>query len=176
MLHVQLPYKKHIQWLCRGTTLDVGCGIGRHLSVLDPSSVGVEHNRYCVDYLTKRGYQAFTPTDFAAFVASTGFCADNLLLAHVLEHLTDDEIQHLFKMYMPSIKAMGTIVIITPQRAGFKSDPTHKNFINFNKIKHIATKIGCGVRSQYSFPFPRLAGICFSHNEFISILSKVDTQ
>ncbi len=48
LLDVQAPYRWNLRRQSLGRTLDVGCGWGRNLASLDPSSVGVDHNLYLI--------------------------------------------------------------------------------------------------------------------------------
>ena len=70
------------------------------------------------------------------------------------------------------LKNHGKLVIITPQEAGFKSDATHVEFMNFAKLKAIARELDSKIIKQYSFPFPRIVGKLFKYNEFVSLSQK----
>ena len=88
LLPVQLPYSLHLKVLASsGTTLEIGCGIGRNLRVLGPGAVGIDVDSESVAYVVKTlGLRAFTPKDFfKSTYAHSKF--DNLLLSHVLEHI-----------------------------------------------------------------------------------------
>ena len=57
---VQRPYRWNLRRLKLGKTLDVGCGIGRNLINLGPTSVGVDHNPHSVAIAKKKGLSAYT--------------------------------------------------------------------------------------------------------------------
>ena len=58
LLNVQAPYRWNLRRHRLGRTLDIGCGIGRNLSALDPGSVGVDHNELSVRTARQRRHQA----------------------------------------------------------------------------------------------------------------------
>lgn len=157
------PYKWNIRRLKPGYTLDIGCGIGRNLNFLGGKGVGVDANPDCVRIAREMGLKAFTPDEFAAEPESF----DSLLIAHVLEHVPHDAGAKLISDYLPYVKRGGQVILITPQEAGYASDPTHTQFIDFDALKAFAEGAGCAVTSSFSFPFPRFAGKLFLYNEFV---------
>jgi hypothetical protein len=60
-------------------------------------------------------------------------------------------------------------VIIVPQEAGFRSDPTHVHFLDLDDLTGIETAHGLVRETGYSFPLPRIAGRWFTHNETVSL-------
>ena len=173
LLWVQLPYRWNIRRLHRGLTLEIGCGIGRNLLHLAGHAVGVDHNPESVAIARSRGLEAFTPSQFEA----SPFCItgrfDGLLLAHVAEHMTATDAAQLLGKYLALLRAGGQVTIITPQERGFRSDPTHVEFLGFDELRQIADASGLRTVLQYSFPFPRWAGRWFTYNEFVSVSVKI---
>jgi len=169
---VQIPYRRNIRRLQPGFVLDVGCGIGRNLLHLDGNGVGVDHNEKSVEICKQRGLTAFTVEEFLKSEYNVVQRFDSILLAHVAEHMTEEEFANLLQMYIPLLKDNGRIIVITPQENGFKSDNTHIQFMDFNLVKKILTRKGLHMVKQYSFPFPRIAGHFFRYNEFVSIASR----
>src|SRR5262245_45607730 len=99
-LNVQAPYAWNLRRLAPGFTLDLGCGIGRTLQHLQGHGVGVDTNEHCVREARARGFLAFTPTEFrnaADYDRPNRF--DTLLLAHVAEHMTEDQVVALVGEY-----------------------------------------------------------------------------
>jgi 2-polyprenyl-3-methyl-5-hydroxy-6-metoxy-1,4-benzoquinol methylase len=86
LLDVQRPYR-NLRRQGLGTTLDVGCGIGRNLQGLPPGSVGVDHNDAAVAECRRRDLTAYTVTEWESLDDPP--LVDSILLAHVLEHVTD---------------------------------------------------------------------------------------
>lgn len=171
-LGVQAPYRWNLRRLNLGFTLDVGCGIGRNLINLDGHGVGIDHNRYFVEIAQARGLRAFTPEAFRTSPFNGTESFESILLAHVVEHMTEEQATSLLSEYLPLLKVQGRVVLIAPQEAGYRSDPTHVQFMNFDALRRIVTALGLTPIREYSFPFVRLVGGCFRHNEFVSISEK----
>ncbi len=90
---------------------------------------------------------------------------DSLLFSHVLEHVDDPAA--LIRAYLPRLKPAGRVIIMTPQEAGHRSDLTHVEFLDFEKLGEILVACGLTHDRAYSFPFPRWAGDFFTYNEFV---------
>jgi 2-polyprenyl-3-methyl-5-hydroxy-6-metoxy-1,4-benzoquinol methylase len=172
MLDVQRPYRAHLRRLKLGTVLDIGCGIGRNLNNLGGNGVGVDPNTDAIATCKARGLRAFTPDEFAASEYAKPGTFDTLLISHVLEHLQDDEALALITSNLPYIKSGGRAVFITPQEAGYKSDPTHVIFVDLPRLESLAQRAGLERISGYSFPFPRPVGRVFKYNEFVLVARK----
>lgn len=167
ILNVQLPWKRRMKRLDLGRVLDVGCGNGRNLRYVDPSSVGVDHNAALVAAARESGVSAYTVDEFQADPELTKPGAfDSLLLAHVIEHLQPAEAEEIIRSYLPYLKSGGKVVWITPQERGYASDPTHVAFADFAALERLAGTLGLTVVREYSFPFPRWTGKLFIYNEF----------
>ncbi|MCA2813183.1 MAG: class I SAM-dependent methyltransferase [Microcystis sp. M090S1] len=172
ILDVQAPYRWNLQRLNLGFTLDIGCGIGRNLMNLKGNGIGIDHNFHSVEVCRARGFTAFTPEEFQQSSFDEPEKFDSILLAHVAEHMSYLEVISLLNDYVYLLKNHGKLVIITPQEAGFKSDATHVEFMNFAKLKAIARELDSKIIQQYSFPFPRMVGKLFKYNEFVSLSQK----
>jgi SAM-dependent methyltransferase len=176
LLDVQAPYRWNLLRLKPGFTLDIGCGIGRNLLHLKGQGVGVDHNLQSVEIARKQGLLAFTPEELwnSDFDLPQRF--DSLLLAHVAEHMTLQAVVELLEEYMHLLRSGGKLIIITPQEAGYQSDSTHVEFMDFPKLSNINRQLGLSILQEYSFPFPRFVGTFFIYNEFISVARKNDRQ
>jgi len=125
-----MPILKQID----GKSIDFGCGVGVLLQKLPAGSLGLEINKYTVAYCLEKGLnvELFDPEfdnyDLKSLDESDGF--KTLILSHVLEHL--DEPQKIIKKLLFSAKRLGIkkIIIIVPGIKGYKSDKTHKTFID----------------------------------------------
>lgn len=168
LLDVQAPYRWHIRRLKLGRTLDIGCGIGRCLAFLD-DAIGIDVNESSIDIARSRGLNAMTMEDFAQSDLNKPHHYDSLLFAHVAEHVGVAESTNILKNYTGLLKSDGRLVIITPQEAGYKSDQTHVEFIDFEKQRAIIEQLGLALKRQYSFPFPKIIGRVFLYNEFVTI-------
>lgn len=171
-IDVQAPYRYHLRRLALGFTLDIGAGIGRNLLHLGKEGVGVDHNEEGVRQMKERGLVAYTPAGFSESPYARAGRFDSLLLAHVIEHMTIEEAKSLIAHYLPFLKKGGQVVLITPQPAGFRSDPTHTTFIDGAASAELLKGQGLAIRKNYSFPFPRWVGHFFPHNEFVVVAEK----
>jgi SAM-dependent methyltransferase len=171
-LDVQAPYRWHLRSLRLGRVLDVGCGIGRNLLHLGGEGVGVDPNARAVERARERGLLAYTPEAFASAREAAPGAFDALLCAHVVEHMTFAEAAQLLRGYLPYLRVGGRVVLITPQEAGFRSDPTHVEAFDFAKLAALFTELGLAAERSYSFPLPRPAGRLFPHNEFVALARK----
>jgi SAM-dependent methyltransferase len=169
VLDVQRPYRWNLRRLDPGFTLDIGCGLGRNLSHLDGLGVGVDHNPDSVAIARSRGLTVFTPDEFEASEYAAPGRFDSLLCAHVVEHMPLDAAVELLRPYLPSVGRGGKVIIITPQERGFRSDPTHVEFVDFDALHDLAVRLDLAPESQRSFPFPRSAGRMFTYNEFVVV-------
>lgn len=172
LLNVQAPYAWNIRRLQLGRMLDVGCGIGRNLVHNGGNGVGIDHNADSVATARRRGLTAFQTSEFAGSGLAVEGSFDSLLFAHVLEHMTRAEAVALVRDYARYVKPGGLVLLITPQEKGYTPDPTHVEFVDFDGLRAIAQAAGLTVERAYSFPFPRLLGPIFRHNEFVALCRK----
>jgi SAM-dependent methyltransferase len=172
-LDVQALHRWNLRRLDPGFTLDIGCGIGRNLLHLLGHSVGVDINEHCVRAARERGLNAFTPSEFlrsADYNRPGRF--DTILLAHVAEHMTEDHVVALLREYEALLRSEGRLILISPQEAGFRSDPTHVELMDFARLARISDRLGFQPERAFSFPFPRWVGSLFTYNEFVVVSSK----
>ncbi len=169
VLDVQRPYRWNLRRLGLGRTLDVGCGLGRNLGVLEPGSVGVDHNPSSVEVARSRGLTAFTPEEFAASPQAQSGGFDALLLSHVVEHMDAPSAERLVAAYLSYLRPAGSVAFICPQERGYAHDATHVTFVDFEALSQLASSTGLEVQRQYSFPLPRFLGSMFTYNEFVMV-------
>lgn len=169
LFDVQRPYRWNLKRLNPGRTLDVGCGIGRCLEFLPAGSVGIDHNLHALELLSARGLPGFTPQAFDNAPQFSKGSFDTLLFAHVLEHLSITEGRALIARYLPYLKSAGRVIIFCPQERGFRSDETHRTFLDFSAIEGLLTSLAVRIERHYSFPFPRVCGHLFPYNEFVVV-------
>src|ERR1700730_12741554 len=172
-LDVQALHRWNIRRLDPGLMLDIGCGIGRNLQHLLGRSVGVDINEHCVRAARARGLTAFTPDEFrhsSEYNQPGRF--DSILLAHVAEHMTEDQAVALLREYEPLARSGGRLILIAPQEAGFRSHPTHVELMDFIRLARIADRLGFQPERAFSFPFPRWIGNFFRYNEFVVVSTK----
>jgi 2-polyprenyl-3-methyl-5-hydroxy-6-metoxy-1,4-benzoquinol methylase len=161
-LDVQAPYAWNLRRLKPGLMLDVGCGVGRSLMRVK-DAVGVDPNTACVHIARAKGLEAYTPDELDKPLKSF----DSLLIAHVLEHLTEEEVGALFAAYLPYLRPGGQVIMICPQERGFRTDATHVRFLDLDGLSALAVEHCLNPERAFSFPFPRWVGRIFPHAEFV---------
>jgi SAM-dependent methyltransferase len=169
-------YGWNLRRLNPGFTLDIGCGVGRNLRHLDGVGVGIDHNRHSVAYARGQGLDAYTTDGFKQSEQNRPGRFDSILLSHVAEHMTYGEYVSLLREYSPLLRAGGRILVFCPQEAGFKSDASHVEFMDFPKLRKAAAEAGFRTVKSYSFPLPRAAGRWFKYNEFVSVSRKLEAS
>jgi SAM-dependent methyltransferase len=178
ILDVQRPYRIHLRRLNLGSVLEIGCGIGRNLINLgkDTRSIGIDHNPNSVAVAVSRGLVAFTPEQFLSSHYAQPSSFDSLLASHVAEHMAREAIVSLLKEYLLYLRCGARVVIVTPQEAGYRADPTHVEFMDFDVLVRVLEDAGLIVLRYYSFPLPRLFGKIFKYNEFVIIGQKKQSE
>ena len=171
-LNVQAPYRWNLRRQRLGRTLDVGCGIGRNLQTLDPGSVGVDHNEHSVAVAREAGVSALTVAEWEQSPLRVPESFDGILLAHVIEHMTEADGLALLRDYLPYLRPGGKVFFVCPQERGYASDATHVRFTTGEDLADLAREVGLRPATWFSFPFPRWAGKPFLYNEFCLLATK----
>ena len=156
------PYRANLRRMRLGRVLDIGCGVGRCLAFVDANGVGVDHNPTSVARCRERGLEAYTPEEFAAEDRGP---FDTLLLSHVLEHTDEAQGADLLAQYVGHVRRGGRVLLITPQAAGQRSDPTHVRSLGPVELRATLESLGAEEITTRSFPLPAFAGRWFTHNE-----------
>ena len=167
-LDVQAPYRRNLRQLDLGRTLDVGCGLGRNLMNLE-NGVGVDHNADAVKIARSRGLTAFTSNEWPDSGAAIHDSFDSILLAHVLEHVSQEDSDDIIAAYLPYLRPNGKLVLICPQEKGFPTDPTHIRWVDDSELRATGDRNEFHEIRNYSFPFPRFMGKFFTYNEFVYV-------
>ena len=162
------PYLVHVRIITRGRVLEVGSGIGRNLRVLRQGSLGVDHNKFAVEYARKKKLSSLTVNDFFTKSRKVRSVFDTLLLSHVLEHVDSETQEQIFDQFIPFLASGAKIVLICPQEAGFVTDKTHIRWVNESMLRDILESLGCRAIKVKSFPFPRRAGKKFKYNQTVA--------
>jgi SAM-dependent methyltransferase len=171
-LNVQAPYRWNLRRQRLGRTLDVGCGIGRNLETLDPDSVGVDHNEHSVAVAREAGVTALTVAEWEQSPLRVPESFDGILLAHVIEHMSEADGLALLRDYLPYLRPGGKVFFVCPQERGYASDSTHVRFTTGDDLAALAREVGLQPEPWFSFPLPRWAGKPFVYNEFCLVAAK----
>ncbi len=171
-LNVQAPYQWNLRRQHLGRTLDVGCGIGRNLQTLDPGSVGVDHNAHSVAVARASGVTALTVAEWEASELRVPESFDGMLLAHVIEHMSEEDAFALLRDHLPYLRPGARVFFVCPQERGYASDPTHVRLTTGDDLANLAREVGLQPQPWFSFPLPRWAGKAFVYNEFCLLAVK----
>lgn len=172
VLDVQRPYRHNLRRQHLGRTLDVGCGIGRQLGMLEEGSIGVDHNAHSVAVARDAGLPAYTVEEFLESQHARPHAFDAMLLAHVVEHMERDKGLAIVRAYLPFVRPGGKVMVICPQEVGYRSDDTHVSFYDGDDLVDLARDLGLEPGAWWSFPFPRPFGKVFVYNE-LNLVSTV---
>jgi len=159
------PYRWNIRHTCRGRVLDVGCGIGRTLGFLQGRGTGVDPNGAAILVAQAAGLDAHLPDELPADKRDF----DTLLCSHVLEHVRAHERSELLRDWLPLLRPGGRVVLICPQERGFRSDPTHVEFLDGSDLVGLCQEVGLMSARVRSFPLPRPFGRWFIWNETVVV-------
>jgi hypothetical protein len=158
-----------------GPTIDLGCGAGQILERLPSGSLGIEVNPFLVEDLIQRGLRVFSARESQeGFDLSevTPHEFNTLVLSHVLEHF-DNADQVLHRLFRDCVSlGISTVIIVVPSEAGFRSDSTHKTFIDIDYLRS-KSMIECeGFRMFHHSFFPgnmRFIGKFFVYHELMVV-------
>ncbi len=169
-LNTQAPYRWHVRRIVEGEVLDVGCGVGRNLLHLDRNGVGVDSNPHSVAVSRDQGLTVYSTDEWSESPDAQPGRYDSMLIAHVLEHMPWETALSVTGDYLPYVKPGGRVVVIVPQSAGFRTDPTHVHLVTPSDLRTLADHHGLVVERIYSFPLIRLVGKIFRYNETVALL------
>lgn len=158
-----------------GPAIDLGCGPGHILERLPKGSMGVEVNPFLVAHLRKGGLSVIQ-----AEASGSGFDLEllprcefkALVLSHVLEHFADAD--KVLRKLLQDCSQLGIsrVIVVVPGEVGFRSDPTHKTFVDFAYLSEMGMLTCAGFKlSHYSY-FPgnwALLGKFFIYHEMMLV-------
>lgn len=130
----------------RGKALDIGCGTGSFLK-FRPNTIGIDVNKYNVDYCTKLGLEAYHVNEKWPFADGT---FDSAIMDNVLEHI--DEPSSILQESFRVIKGSGRLIIGVPASKGFAWDNDHKIFYNENLLKETVESFGFELHEFFHTP------------------------
>jgi SAM-dependent methyltransferase len=143
-----------------GKILDIGCGIGGLLAY-KPDIIGVDINKYCVEYCNQIGLQAHVMLPDILPFGTGSF--DTVILDNVLEHIAAPEVlvREIRRVLVPD----GLMIILVPGIKGYSKDDDHKKYYDFTELTTFASDNEFTVLTKKSLPFPGLSkifsGFCY---------------
>jgi predicted SAM-dependent methyltransferase len=87
---------------------------------LHGNAVGLDHNRFAIEYARSRGLEAVTPEEFESSEYNARETFDSILLSYVAEHMRFEELVALLRRYRPLLKAAGRAYPHLPAGAGVR--------------------------------------------------------
>lgn len=179
---VRFLYLRTLRRLTEGPVCDLGCGAGAFLFHAPEGSLGLDVNAHAVAYCQARGLKASVydaVEDGLRLTPLVGHGIRTILLNHLLEHFAEPKTMLAALLDSARRLRISRIVIVTPGRAGFRADPTHRTHIDatFYQDRAGFAEHGFGVKSLSYFPLPsEWAGHFFVYNELRAVLEALGTS
>jgi trans-aconitate methyltransferase len=146
-------YPKILRQFSDKPIVDLGCGTGeflRYLTIKKRAFSGIDNNPFLVDACVKEGFNVkmddVTKLDTISNV-------DNAVIDNVLEHLDLEQNDAFFRAIKSKMNKGGVLVVIVPDKKGYKYDPTHKTFVNLDLIKEMCKKYQLTLEKNFRHPF-----------------------
>ena len=144
LFRMQEPLVRHFEG-CR-TVLDVGCGTGLFLELLDRVGIaptGVERSPNCLRYARGFGHE-IVESDALEYLETTHRQFDGVYCSHFVEHLPVAGVDRLIAGVARVLKRQGIVLFVFPdpesirsQLLGFWRDPEHVRFYHPDLIAMI---------------------------------------
>lgn len=119
-----------------------------------------------------RGLDALTVEEWERSARRVAGSFDALLVAHMVEHMTEPEALAILADHLPYLRPGGRLLLVCPQESGYRSDPTHVRSTDDRALVSLARKMGLDPGQWCSFPFPRAAGRAFRDIDFCLLATK----
>lgn len=126
------------------SVLDVGCGAGLFLQLLEEQSIsaqGIERNADIADYARGAGLKVIQ-ADSLEYLRESKSRHDGIYCSHFVEHLPIEVLQEMLKLMAECLEPEGVLVLTFPdpesirsQLLGFWRDPEHVRFYHPDLIR-----------------------------------------
>lgn len=177
---VKSRYINRVLQHVKGLAVDLGCGAGQILERLPSGSLGIEINPYLIEYLAHRGLRVLpsssSPTGFNLLQTLNQNEFGTLVLSHVIEHF--DNADQILRSLLNDCSVLGitTVILVVPGAAGFRSDPTHKTFVDIDYLQSNGLLDFGGFYLSHHSYFPgnfSFIGNYFSYHELMLVYSVI---
>jgi glycosyltransferase involved in cell wall biosynthesis/2-polyprenyl-3-methyl-5-hydroxy-6-metoxy-1,4-benzoquinol methylase len=134
-LKVLAEIKSYVALEAKDRILDVGCGRGEFLSLLQSEGlhpIGIDSNRMLVRSLQEKGFETHAKDLFEYLSSIPDGTLKGITAFHVVEHLGHDQNMKFFSLAHQKLASGGFIYLETPNPlcteslSRFYTDPTHK--------------------------------------------------
>lgn len=155
-----LPYFKD-----KGTILDIGCGRGEFLELLEEASIpamGIDINQEMVDHCRSKGLKVSQGEGIQFLQSVPDENLGGIFLSQVIEHLDSESLRDLVRLSLTKLSPGGVLLAetINPQclstfSGAFYLDMTHQNPIHPEAARFLLESLGFRrVEILYASPFP----------------------
>jgi len=147
-------YPKILKQFSDGHIVDLGCGTGeflRFLKIKNRSFSGIDNNPHLVEKCVKMGF--YVAMDDVTTLQNIEGPIENAVIDNVLEHLEISQTDLFFKALKTKMSKGGTLVVVVPDKKGYKYDPTHKTFVNRELMQQMCDKHGLTLHHSFLHPF-----------------------
>lgn len=172
---IKFFYVARVLQYVRGAAIDLGCGAGQTLQRLPKGSIGIEVNPYLVDHLKKEGLGVIPAAENQGGFDLSALAPNvfgTLILSHVLEHFNNAHQVLRDLLHECARLNISTVIIVVPGETGFRSDPTHKTFVNLDYLQshHLVDCAGYHIANYSYFPGNiRFLGKFFVYHELMIV-------
>jgi len=149
---IQRRQRKYVKWFKRGwTVLDVGCGRGLFLELLQVSGIngeGVDIDEEAAKVVKNKGLR-YHQSDVKDFLHDKHEFYDGIFCSNFLEHFVPSEVVDFLKLCYGAIKPGGILVLVGPNPRNhqvltetFWLDPTHVRFYPNKFLEQVLGHLG----------------------------------
>lgn len=132
--------------------LDIGCGRGEFLSLLNErgiKGVGVDLDEDMLSVAKQKGLVVCKADGTEYLGGLEECCLDGIFMSHVIEHIPTERVVTLFSRCFAALRYNGTIVVETPNplslsifSRSFYQDPTHVRPVHPETLKFVLRQVG----------------------------------
>ena len=147
-------YPKILKQFSDKDIVDLGCGTGeflRFLKIKNRKFSGIDNNPHLVDMCVKMGFDVVM--DDVTQLENVKAPIHNAVIDNVLEHLEVSQTDAFFAALTRKMAKGGTLVVVVPDKKGYKYDPTHKTFVNKVLMQEMCDKYGIKLHNSFLHPF-----------------------